>query len=146
MVVLLNSCTISSNKEKVQESQQKVNVYTHRHYAPDKELFEQFEKEQNIKVNVINASADELILKMENEGSQSPADVLITVDAGRLQRAKEKDLLQSINSDLLTSNIPDHLRDLRFHLAVPHLGQCGHFRVFVAGRGGGICDRDVGSP
>ena len=115
MVILLNSCAISSNKEKVQESQQQVNVYTHRHYAPDKELFEQFEKEQNIKVNVINASADELILKMENEGSQSPADVLITVDAGRLQRAKEKDLLQSINSDLLKSNIPDHLRDVDGH-------------------------------
>ena len=52
---------------------------------------------------------------MENEGSQSPADVLITVDAGRLQRAKEKDLLQSINSDLLKSNIPDHLRDVDGH-------------------------------
>ena len=91
--------------------QQEVNVYTHRHYAPDKELFARFEKELNIKVNVINASADELILKMENEGSQSPADVLITVDAGRLQRAKEKDLLQSINSELLANNVPDHLRD-----------------------------------
>ena len=65
-----------------------------------------------IKVNVVNASADELMLKMENEGVQSPADVLITVDAGRLQRAKEKDLLQSINSEILTSNVPDHLRDV----------------------------------
>ena len=112
IVILLYSCTVSSNKEKVNETQQEVNVYTHRHYAPDKELFARFEKELNIKVNVINASADELILKMENEGSQSPADVLITVDAGRLQRAKEKDLLQSINSELLANNVPDHLRDV----------------------------------
>ena len=92
IVILLYSCTVGSNKEKVHEIKQEVNVYTHRHYAPDKELFARFEKEQNIKVNVINASADELILKMENEGSQSPADVLITVAAGRLQRAKDKDL------------------------------------------------------
>ena len=112
IVILLYSCTVGSNKEKVNEIKQEVNVYTHRHYAPDKELFARFEKEQNIKVNVINASADELILKMENEGSQSPADVLITVDAGRLQRAKEKDLLQSINSELLMNNVPDHLRDV----------------------------------
>ena len=59
-------------------------VYTHRHYEADQKLFKQFSDETGIKVNVVNASADELILKMENEGAQSPADVLITVDAGRL--------------------------------------------------------------
>ena len=115
LVHLLNSCTTNSNKGEAQEQQQEVNLYTHRHYAPDQELFAQFEKEFGIKVNVVNASADELMLKMENEGVQSPADVLITVDAGRLQRAKEKDLLQSISSEILTSNVPDHLRDVDGH-------------------------------
>lgn len=115
MVLLLNSCSSSSNKEKFQETQQEINVYTHRHYAPDKELFAQFEKELDIKVNVVNANADELILKMENEGEKSPADVLITVDAGRLERAKEKNLLQPINSEVLTSNVPKHLRDVDGH-------------------------------
>ena len=57
IVILLYSCTVGSNKERVNEIKQEVNVYTHRHYAPDKELFARFEKEQNIKVNVINASA-----------------------------------------------------------------------------------------
>ena len=112
---LFTSCMPQSNKEKAQGQQQEVNVYTHRHYAPDQELFTQFEKEFGIKVNVVNASADELMLKMENEGAQSPADVLITVDAGRLQRAKEKDLLQIINSEVLTNNVPDHLRDIDGH-------------------------------
>jgi iron(III) transport system substrate-binding protein len=112
---LFTSCTSNSSKEKVQETQQEVNVYTHRHYAPDKELFAQFEKESGIKVNVVNASADELMLKMENEGAQSPADVLITVDAGRLQRAKEKMLLQAVTSEVLTSNVPSHLRDKDGH-------------------------------
>ncbi len=111
----MNSCSSSSNKEKFQETQQEINVYTHRHYAPDKELFAQFEKELDIKVNVVNANADELILKMENEGEKSPADVLITVDAGRLERAKEKNLLQPINSEVLTSNVPKHLRDVDGH-------------------------------
>ncbi len=111
----MNSCSSSSNKEKFQETQQEINVYTHRHYAPDKELFAQFEKELDIKVNVVNANADELILKMENEGEKSPADVLITVDAGRLERAKEKNLLQPINSEVLTSNVPEHLRDVDGH-------------------------------
>ncbi len=115
LVLLFNSCTTNSNKAEDQETQQEVNVYTHRHYAPDKELFAQFEKELGIKVNVVNASADELMLKMENEGAQSPADVLITVDAGRLQKAKEKNLLQSVTSEVLTSNVPNHLRDVDGH-------------------------------
>ncbi len=90
---------------------QEVNVYTHRHYAADQELFAQFEKETGIKVNVVNAKADELMQKMTSEGEQSPADVLITVDAGRLVRAKDKGLLQGVTSTTLDKNIPAHLRD-----------------------------------
>ncbi|MEM9078975.1 MAG: extracellular solute-binding protein, partial [Bacteroidota bacterium] len=105
---ILFSCK-NTTKDKTEE--QEVNVYTHRHYPPDQELFAQFEEETGIKVNVINASADELIQKMQLEGPTSPADVLITVDAGRLVRAKEKDLLQSIQSTFLDSIIAPHLRD-----------------------------------
>jgi len=99
------------SEEIPQEKTQEVNVYTHRHYDTDKLLFKQFEDETGIKVNVINANADELISRMENEGDQSPADVLITVDAGRLHSAKEKGLLQPIESDLLKKNVPSHLKD-----------------------------------
>src|SRR5690606_26883923 len=60
---------------------------------------------------VITASADELITRLENEGDQSPADVLITVDAGRLHRAKDRGLLQPVSSPVLDANIPEHLRD-----------------------------------
>jgi iron(III) transport system substrate-binding protein len=83
-----------------------VNVYTHRHYEADQQLFDRFTEETGIKVNVVSASADELIQKLELEGAGSPADVLITVDAGRLHRAEEKDLLQVVNSDILKENIP----------------------------------------
>jgi len=92
-------------------AEQVVNVYTHRHYDSDKELFAAFTKATGIQVNVTNASADELIQKMEQEGEQSVADVLITVDAGRLQRAKEKDLLQPATSTTLQANVPSKFRD-----------------------------------
>lgn len=91
---------------------QVVNVYTHRHYEPDQEIFRMFEEKTGIKVKVINASADELIQKMKMEGKQSPADVLITVDAGRLSRAKDEGLLQSIDSEVLENAIPPYLRDV----------------------------------
>lgn len=92
--------------------EQVVNVYTHRHYEPDQNIFKMFEEKTGITVKVINASADELIQKMKMEGKQSPADVLITVDAGRLSRAKEEGLLQSITSEVLENSIPSHLQDV----------------------------------
>ncbi|MDX1279108.1 Fe(3+) ABC transporter substrate-binding protein [Oceanihabitans sediminis] len=101
-----NTATEETTKEQV------VNVYTHRHYEPDQNIFKMFEDKTGIKVKVINASADELIQKMKMEGKQSPADVLITVDAGRLSRAKDEGLLQSIESEVLEKNIPAHLQDV----------------------------------
>ncbi|MEM1120878.1 MAG: Fe(3+) ABC transporter substrate-binding protein [Bacteroidota bacterium] len=88
-----------------------INLFTHRHYDTDQEIFNDFEKQTGIKVNVVNANADELIARMEQAGDQSPADLLITVDAGRLVRAKQKGLLQSAESATLTSTIPANMRD-----------------------------------
>ncbi len=102
----------SQDQEKADNEQtEKVNVYSHRHYEVDERLFEQFTEETGIEVNVVNASADELIQKLEMEGKSSPADVLITVDAGRLYRAMEKDLLQPVSSETLTNNVPAQFRD-----------------------------------
>lgn len=106
VVVLLSAC-----KNTTKENNNVITLYTHRHYDTDQTIFEKFTKETGIKVQVVKASADELIQKMESEGKQSPADVLITVDAGRLVRAKEKGLLQSIQSEILEKTIPSHLRD-----------------------------------
>ncbi len=93
------------------KGKKEVNVYTHRHYDTDQELFEEFTKETGIKVNVVQAKADELIKKLEMEGEDTPADVLITVDAARLYRAKEKGLLQSVKSSSLEKWIPENLKD-----------------------------------
>ncbi len=93
------------------ETKKSITLYTHRHYDSDKIIFENFENQTGIKINVVKANADELIQKMESEGNQSPADLLLTVDAGRLVRAKSKDLLQPVNSSILENTIPKHLRD-----------------------------------
>jgi iron(III) transport system substrate-binding protein len=102
--LILFSCG-SGEKEEI------VNVYTHRHYEADQKLFDMFTEATGIKVNVVSASADELIQKLELEGANSPADVLITVDAGRLHRAESKGLFQSVNSGILNANIPSKFRD-----------------------------------
>lgn len=93
------------------EPAEEVNVYTHRHYEADGKLYEKFTEETGIKVNVVNANADELIQRLEAEGSNSPADILITVDGGRLNRAQEKGLLQSVKSPLLEANVPAQFRE-----------------------------------
>lgn len=88
-----------------------INVYSHRHYDSDKILLKTFEQKTGIKVNVVTAKAEELVSKLELEGANTPADILITADIGNLYEAKEKALLQPIISKTLEANIPTHLRD-----------------------------------
>ena len=88
-----------------------VNVYSQRHYDSDKILLKQFEEKTGIKVNVVTAKAEELVAKLAIEGANTPADILITADIGNLYQAKEKNLLQPIESKILDENIPSHLRD-----------------------------------
>lgn len=92
-----------------------VNVYTHRHYDADKELYARFTEETGILVNIIQAGDDELLARLEQEGQRSPCDVFITADAGRLGLAKARGLLQAIESPVLKANIPAHLRDAEDH-------------------------------
>ena len=82
----------------VQKDQEVVNVYTKRHYQVDKDLFKSFETEYGIKVNVVKASADELIERIKTEGENGPADIIITVDAGKLYKAAQENLLQKIDA------------------------------------------------
>lgn len=88
-----------------------VNVYSHRHYDSDKELFKKFEDKTGIKVNVVTAKAEELVSKLAIEGENTPADLLITADIGNLYEAKSRSLLQATNSKVLNENIPSNLRD-----------------------------------
>lgn len=114
MTVML-AAAITGCGEAASGDEDVVNVYSHRHYEADQRLFDRFEEQTGIEVNVVTASADELITRLEQEGASSPADLLITVDAGRLHRAREKGLLQPVETETLTERVPAHLRDPQGH-------------------------------
>lgn len=88
-----------------------VNIYSSRHYQTDEALYSGFTKLTGIKVNRIEAGEDALIERIRNEGARSPADVFITVDAGRLWRAQELGLFQPVRSSTLESRIPASFRE-----------------------------------
>ena len=92
-------------------SEQIVNMYSQRHYDVDQVQYDNFEKKTGIKVNVIKANADELIQRMKNEGENSPADLFITVDVGKLWQASDMNLLQKYNDESLTDGITESLTD-----------------------------------
>ncbi|MEZ5847538.1 MAG: Fe(3+) ABC transporter substrate-binding protein [Geminicoccaceae bacterium] len=88
-----------------------VNLYSSRHYDTDEQLYSRFTEETGITVNRIEGDADELIERIRLEGEQSPADVFITVDAGRLWRAEEAGLFAPVESKILNERIPARLRN-----------------------------------
>lgn len=87
-----------------------VNLYSSRHYDTDLALYDDFTKATGIKVNRIEADADALIERIQSEGEFSPADLIVTVDAGRLWRAEEAGILAPVDSALLKERLPEHLR------------------------------------
>lgn len=89
---------------------EELNIYSSRHYDTDLKLYNRFTEQTGITVNIIEGSSDELIERIKSEGRNSPADILITVDAGRLWRALEAGVLQPAESDILEERIPDNLQ------------------------------------
>ena len=99
LLSLTIACTGTTENKEESSSEEVLNVYSHRHYDADKVAFERFTEETGIKINLVKAGADELISRLEMEGENSPADVLITVDAAKLNRAKSLGLLQSVEAN-----------------------------------------------
>lgn len=87
-----------------------VNIYSARHYDTDDALLKQFTEETGIKVNIIEGKSDALLARIKQEGDLSPADVFITVDAGRLRQAEEQGVFQPTSSRILDMQIPESLR------------------------------------
>ena len=109
MMLVLAACGSATKKESrtdkdsgKKSGKSEVNLYTSRHYDVDNELYKKFEEETGIKVNVIKDEADVLIERIKREGTATKADLLLTADVGRLYRAKEEGLLQSVSSDKLS--------------------------------------------
>ena len=88
-----------------------VNVYSGRKEQLIKPLLDRFTTETGIQTNLVTAKADKLLMRLKNEGRNTPADLFITVDAGRLYRAKQADVLAPVNSPFLQQAVPEHLRD-----------------------------------
>ncbi len=88
-----------------------LNLYSSRHYQTDEALYANFTRQTGIRINRIEAGEEALIERIRNEGARSPADVLITVDAGRLWRAEQLGFFQPVKSALLTARIPANFRE-----------------------------------
>ena len=87
-----------------------LNLYSARHYQTDEALYANFTKQTGIKINRIEGKEDELLERIKNEGTNSPADILLTVDAARLAAAHEMGLFTPVKSALLETRIPANLR------------------------------------
>ena len=106
LVCLLSTlaCLASAHAQPV------LNLYSARHYQTDDALYANFTRQTGIKVNRLDGKEEELVERIRNEGASSPADVLITVDAARLEMADKAGLFQPLNSALLESRIPAAMR------------------------------------
>jgi iron(III) transport system substrate-binding protein len=91
-----------------------INVYTYRESKLIQPLFDAFARETGIKVNVISAASG-LEQRIRSEGANSPADVLLTVDIGRLEEAVQAGITQPIKSNLLDQTVPAQFRDPEGH-------------------------------
>lgn len=90
---------------------QGITLYSQRHYPIDRELFRQFEEATGIAVRVEQGDAAQLLQRLEEEGEHSPAGLLVTVDVGAIWEARQRGLLQPIDSSVLKASIPSALRD-----------------------------------
>lgn len=110
MLALFASVSMFAGTALPAHAEGEVNVYSSRHYDTDERLYSDFTDATGIKVNLIEGKDDELIERLKAEGANSPADVFITVDAGRIWRADEAGLLAPVQSEVLDERIPAALR------------------------------------
>ena len=87
-----------------------LNIYSARKEALIKPLLDRFSEATGTQINLVTGKGDALLTRLQSEGINSPADLLLTVDAGRLYRAQQAGVLQPMISELLNAAIPQHLR------------------------------------
>ena len=92
-----------------------VNVYSSRHYKADRDLYRRFSAKTGIRVNLVQGKANALFERLKREGRNSPADLLITVDAGNLARAQAANLFQPVRSALIDAAVPAAYREPAGH-------------------------------
>ena len=88
------------------KTENELNIYSGRKSYLIEPLINEFEKNKKVKVNVITGKSDEFIEKLKIEKNNPQADILLTTDIARLSRAKENNLFEKVNSEILKKNIP----------------------------------------
>lgn len=114
LVLAACACTLAIGvlaEDEAGSADRVVNVYSARHYDTDLQLYDRFTETTGVRVNLIEGSSDGLTERIVNEGEFSPADMLITVDAGRLWRAADRGVFQPVESEVLSRRVPAYLRD-----------------------------------
>ncbi|HRL30590.1 MAG TPA: extracellular solute-binding protein [Ottowia sp.] len=114
-----------------QAQEQVVNLYSARHYSTDEALYNNFTKATGIKINRVDADDAGIIARLKAEGSASPADVILLVDAARLWRGEQDGLFLPIKSKLLEDAIPANLRAPAADGGIPWFGFSTRARVVV---------------
>lgn len=107
-IAIVSGCT--NNNPQTDNGGKIVRVYSARHYDTDRALYEDFTEQTGIEVKLLESKDNELLERIKNEANNPQADVLITVDAGRLWRAEQANLLQPISSATLDEKVPENLR------------------------------------
>lgn len=87
-----------------------LHIYSSRHYNTDQALYADFTEQTGIEIKRVDGKGDALIARLEQEGELSPADLFITVDSGRLWRAEQAGLFDTVQSEILTTKIPTNFR------------------------------------
>ena len=105
------ACTITLAIAVPSQASNEVNVYSARKEYLIKPLLDRFTDNTGIKVNLVTGKAGALLKRLESEGANSPADIFITTDAGRLYAAKTANVLQPVKSDILNAAIPSQYRE-----------------------------------
>lgn len=115
LILIMLATSLGAVVEQTAHADEVVNIYSARKEKLIKPLLESFEKQTGIKVNLVSGSADALLKRLQQEGVNSPADILITTDAGRLHRAKMAGVTQKLVSDKVEKAIPAQYRDTEMH-------------------------------
>ena len=100
---ILVSCAYESNNE--------LTIFTSRQPQLLEPIIENFSQETGIKVNLLSGNAQELMERIDIEGDKSKADIFMTVDAGVLWQATERNIFSKTDSNILKENVPSYLRD-----------------------------------
>jgi len=111
--------------------EQVLNLYSARHYSTDEALYANFTKATGIKINRVDADDAGILARLKAEGTASPADVILLVDAARLYKGEVEGLFQPVKSKLLEDAIPAQYRGKATAEGTPWFGFSTRARVIV---------------